>query len=72
MKKAAKAKKPQTSVSVKKSSAKKPARSAGASQLPERRSGLDRRKGVIDKIYQRLVIRGILPERRKGSRRHFR
>jgi len=29
----------------------------------------DRRKGVIDPIYQRLVKRGILPERRRSGGR---
>ncbi len=36
----------------------------------ERRRKSDRRKkGTVDLIYQRLVSRNILPERRKGERR---
>ena len=32
-------------------------------------SGKDRRKGHLDPIYQRLVARGIIPDRRKGRRK---
>ena len=36
----------------------------------ERRRGKDRRKkGAVDLIYQRMVARSILPERRKKDRR---
>ncbi len=38
-------------------------------QLKERRKKNDRRRGVIDALYQRLVKRSILPDRRKGDRR---
>ena len=41
-----------------------------AKAASERRRKKDRRKkGAVDLIYQRLVARNILPDRRKGERR---
>lgn len=38
--------------------------------VAERRKAKDRRKkGAVDLIYQRMVARSVLPERRKKSRR---
>lgn len=40
------------------------------SRAAERRRGKDRRTGVLDELYRRLVARGIVLDRRKGDRRH--
>lgn len=48
----------------------KPAKAVKSAKAKDRRkSKADRRRGVIDAIYQRLVKRKILPDRRKGERR---
>ena len=42
-----------------------------AKRVKERRKKSDRRKkGAVDLIYQRLVARKILPDRRRGERRN--
>ncbi len=55
--------------SAKSSKSAKAKKAAPQLQFKERRKKSDRRRGVIDAIYQRLVKRDIIPDRRKGDRR---